>query len=415
MSAENDIYDNFISTHKDYPQQLAELIAREKTALPPNGEAWNYNLDTMEKDADIGLSANIVVANAHEFQKAFTRYKTENPQMDDIEARARVVFDFLQQNNSSFSYDKNKNDILFGDVTRETFYGAPKQSVFTNATANTNFFDRHIGNIQMICMEPKQANGLPRNVDGLSPEKTARYFAIPPEERLSILYERGFYHEAIHAAMGTTDERKCDVFAMLKVMKEHPDHAQAIFDVYNMQRAKSGYTVKEMHDAQKEGTAKYQRKIKTGAMTYLMPNTYRKLEEYAKHPDRIPQTDSDILKLTCAMTAEPEFSRQQLNSFTNLISQKNITAKDLADNEIIQSCMQQGGFTDINAYIKSDKTLSAFIEKQKYEKNMQKIADLRQKPSLPKVTPPLAPKQEKVSQNANLSILKTMQNNKQHS
>lgn len=104
-------------------------------------------------------------------------------------------------------------------------------------------------------------------------------------------------------------------------------------------------------------------------MTYLMPNTYRKLEEYAKHPDRIPQTDSDILKLTCAMTAEPEFSRQQLNDFTNLISQKNITAKDLADNEIIQSCMQQSGFTDINAYIKSDKTLSAFIEKQKYAKN----------------------------------------------
>ena len=128
MSAENDIYDNFISTHKDYPQQLAELIAREKTALPPNGEAWNYNLGTMEKDADIGLSANIVVANAHEFQKAFTRYKTENPQMDDIEARARVVFDFLQQNNSSFSYDKNKNDILFGNVTRETFYGAPNKA-----------------------------------------------------------------------------------------------------------------------------------------------------------------------------------------------------------------------------------------------------------------------------------------------
>ena len=103
MNAENDIYDNFISTHKDYPQQLAELIAREKAALPPNGEVWNYNLGTMEKDADIGLSANIVVANAHEFQTAFTRYKTENPQMDDIEARARVVFDFLQQNNSSFS------------------------------------------------------------------------------------------------------------------------------------------------------------------------------------------------------------------------------------------------------------------------------------------------------------------------
>lgn len=46
---------------------------------------------------------------------------------------------------------------------------------------------------------------------------------------------------------------------------------------------------------------------------------------------------------------------------------------------------------------------------------MQKIADLRQKPSLPKVTPPLAPKQEKASQNANMYILKTIQNNKQHS
>lgn len=102
------IYDDFIERHKDFPSYLARLISSERGNLPPSRETAAYNLGTMQKDADIAFSDNIAVANAHRFQTEFNRYKTENPQMGDTEARARIIFDFLQQNHSPFSYDKNK-------------------------------------------------------------------------------------------------------------------------------------------------------------------------------------------------------------------------------------------------------------------------------------------------------------------
>ncbi len=407
------IYDDFIERHKDIPSYLARLISSERGNLPPPRETAAYNLGTMQKDADIAFSDNIAIANAHRFQTEFNRYKTENPQMGDTEARARVVFDFLQQNHSPFSYDKNKSDILWGNVTRELFYGAPKDSVYANATSNTNFFDRNIGNMQIICMEPKSADSLPRNVAGLSEETKAAFLAIPPEERLTILLKRGFYHESIHATMPTTDERKCDAFAMLKVMKEHPAHTQTIFDIYNMQRSKTGHTIENMYQ-KREGTNDFRREIKKGTMTYIMPETYKKLEEYAKHPEKIPVDDGSLLKLACSLTSEPEFSDKQLDAFVSLMSQKEITANDLANNEIIQSCMRQGKFTDINAYIKSDNALNKFIEKQKFQKSMRKITELRQKISPSGIRPPLTAEKTKEKRQISPMVLKTYQNSKQN-
>ena len=129
---------------------------------------------------------------------------------------------------------------------------------------------------------------MPRNIAGLSPQAIADFMHIPDEERLNILYKRGLYHESTHIAMGTTDERKCDAFALLKIIKEHPAHAKTIFDVYNMQRSKMGYTVATLQ--RKEGILR-QRAIKGGAMTYLMPNTYEKLQQYALNPQLIPENE----------------------------------------------------------------------------------------------------------------------------
>ena len=50
--------------------------------------------------------------------------------------------------------------------------------------------------------------------------------------------------------------------------------------------------------------------------------------------------------------------------------QPHISPQDLANNEIVQACMRQGNFTDINAYIESDNTLSEFMEKQNLSKEM---------------------------------------------
>ena len=277
---ENDAYDDFMAKYQDYPRELFSLTESLRNSLPVNLEDENYNLGTMQKDDDIGLSSNIAVINAHSFEKSFNDYIQNYPQMPETEAKARVVFDFLNNHGvDNFSYERNKDDFLFkddngNDVTRENFYA---NTVYKNALTNTNFFDRNVGNIQILCLEPKSVADAPRNVTGLSQEKIDKFMNIPDEERLQILYKRGMYHESIHMAMGTADERKCDAFALLKTMKEHPQHAEAIFDVYNIQRSKMGYTAKTMR--KKDGLQK-QRAVKGGAMTYLMPNTYKKLEKY---------------------------------------------------------------------------------------------------------------------------------------
>ena len=234
-------YSRFIDIYRNYPRKLAMIVAAERSNLAVSAEAENYNAGTMQKDADIGLSDNIVIADAVSFANAFSHYKQNQPSMSDKEAKAHVVFDFLQQHGAPFSYEQNKNDILWGNTTREQFYA---DAIYNNSQSNTNFFDRHIGNMQLLCLEPKEASDLPRNLNGLPQETLAAFNRIPPQERSEILLKRGLYHESIHMAMGTTDERKCDAFALLKVMKEHPAHAQTIFDIYNMLK----FSFRYIHD-----------------------------------------------------------------------------------------------------------------------------------------------------------------------
>lgn len=371
-------YDDFLERYKDYPKQLVSLIDSERNGYATTEEIGNYNLGTMQKDEDIGLSTNIIIANANKFKSAFNEYKNQFPQMPEMEAQSRVVFDFLQENGSNLSYDKNKDDILFGDVKRKHFYSG---AIYKNALSNTNFFDRHIGNMQILCLEPKSVDSLPRAINGLPQEDIDKFKDIPPSERFEILHKRGLYHESVHMAMGTADERKCDAFALLKVMQEHPKHAKTIFDIYNMQRSKIGYTVSALHGVE-ENSSTYERTIKGGAMTYMMPNTYKKLEEYALNPNKIPNNDSDLLKLTCSLTAEVEFPKEQLNFFTKMMSKKHISPDDLKGNEIVQACMQQGNFSNINDYINSDNSLKKFVDKQKQTMSNEiadKISTLKNK------------------------------------
>ncbi len=379
MATQKDIYNKFMEEYGDYPKKLFALIDSVKKDLPETEEDENYNAGCMQKDADIGLSSNVAVINAYSFEKAFDDYRQRKSDMPETEIKARVVFDFLSQHGVDFSYERNKNDFLFKDeqgkdVTREMFYA---NSIYKNALCNTNFFDRNVGNVQLLCLEPKSMTDMPRNIQGLSDQSVDRFMRIPDEERLRILYKRGMYHESIHIAMGTTDERKCDAFALLKVMKEHPKYAKTVFDVYNMQRSKMGYTVSTLH--KKEGAGK-QRAIKGGAMTYLMPNTYKKLEEYALNPEKIPDNDADVLKLACALTAKPEFSKKQLVEYAKLVAKDYVTPRDLGNNEIVRSCMRQGGFKNIQRYIESDKKLNDFISKHRAEKGKSipvKISSLK--------------------------------------
>ena len=373
---EINIYNSFLEQYQDYPKELFSLVEKIRPQLPKSNEDENYNFGTNEKDKDIGLSSNIAVINAHTFEKSFDDYKKQNPLMSDIEAKARVVFDFLSQHGISFTYENNKDDVLFQDngkdVIRENFYA---NAIYKNALSNTNFFDRHISNMQILCLEPKSVTDMPRNIDGLSKESFNNFMNIPDDKRMDILYKRGLYHELIHMTLPTTDERKCDAFALLKTMQEYPEYAKTIFDVYNIQRSKMGYTIDTLH--QEEGFAK-QRAIKGGAMTYLMPNTYKKLEQYALNPKMIPQNDEQILHLTCLLTCEPEFSKEQLSAYAQLLSQKYISPQDLANNEIVQTCMAQGGFDSIDKYIASDEKLQKTLSTLDKEKLIsEKLASVK--------------------------------------
>ena len=389
MNAEA-LYKKFIEDYSDYPKKLSELIARQVSSFVKTEESPQYNLGTMQKDADIGLSQNIVVINAYEFRESFEKIKKQNPQLSDTEARSRVVFDFLQKHGASFSYEQNKDDILFGNVTREQFYA---QEIFNQALSNTNFFDRHIGNMQLICMEPKPNNALPRNIDGASQEIIEQFLAIPNDERAEILYKRGLYHEGLHTAMGTFDERKCDTFALLKIMQEHPRYAKAVFDIYNIQRSKIGYTVNRLL-GKDINSPTYKREIKGGAMTSLMPNTYQKLEEFALNPEKIPTDDSALLELTCRLTSDTEFSQKQLDEFNKVLRHEHISKLDFSQCEIVQSCMKQGGFDNVSDYIESDKKLKNIFDTNIPEKLMSlrhKIAHLREPLSIHEIRS-LAPK-----------------------
>ena len=109
----DNIYDDFIAQYQNYPQELLSLVEGQRALLPINGEDENYNLGTMQKDADIGLSSNLAVINAHSFEKSFDEYKKNYPQMSETEAKARVVFDFLNTHGvNDLSYEHNKDDFL---------------------------------------------------------------------------------------------------------------------------------------------------------------------------------------------------------------------------------------------------------------------------------------------------------------
>lgn len=149
---DREIYDNFMVQYKNYPKELFSLVASQRDLFSTNIEDENYNLGTMKKDDDIGLSPNIAVINAYSFEKSFNDYVQNHPQMSEMEAKARVVFDFLNEHGVRIKFELNKNDSLFKDdngnnITRENFYA---NAVYNNGLTNTNFFDRHVGEIQIL-------------------------------------------------------------------------------------------------------------------------------------------------------------------------------------------------------------------------------------------------------------------------
>lgn len=353
-------YASFIARYGEFAKDLYEMYEACNDSFEKTEESVLYNRGTMERDEDNPVNGNIVLANAELFRTSFMRYKAVNPDMDDVEARSRVVFDFLQKNGQSFSYEKNAGDVLFGDVTRKDFYGMGEQSIFGEVTGNTNFKDRHVGNMQIICL-PKPVNDMPRGAEekrGMLEE-----YGVSGGDWQDIMLKRGLYHESVHASFGTTDERKCDAFALLKIMKEHPKMAKLVFDVYKFSRSKIGHTISELNSVRNNREA-MERKIKNGTITYMMPETFASLEYYANNPSEIPNDDKGIARLAYSITSKPDFTDEQLRAFYNVVCKDSVSKVDLAGLDVVKACMIQGGFENIDDYIASDKTLALFMNKK---------------------------------------------------
>lgn len=295
-----------------------------------------YNKGTMRRCEDNAIVSNVSLVNGKAVRLGFEKIKEVHPEADDTELKSRMVFTVLQSRGSALTYEENGQDILFGDITRNVFF---EKQVFDDIVKNTNYCAKHIGDMCLITLEDKGA-AMPRGT-----EVCENFVAhISAEEREMMFLKRGLYHESMHTALGTDDERKCDVFALLKVMKEHPKYAKEVFDVYNYQRSQITHSIKEMQECSKKDdiAGAMKEKIRIGKMTYIMPRTYEALRQYAEHPERIPDTDKDILKLTYEMTSKPEFSAEELKSFLNVVVQKTIDEKALKETSVMKACIKQG-------------------------------------------------------------------------
>ncbi|MFV0627376.1 MAG: hypothetical protein ACK5N8_08525 [Alphaproteobacteria bacterium] len=360
------IYDNFIEKNIDFTKKLYKTVYSEKESLIKTEEHPMYNFGTMKRDGDISISPNIYLTNGNEFEKKLSEMNVNT--LSEEDKKAHIVFDFLQEKGSDFSFEKNGNDVIFKnggeDVTRKSFYA---YAIYEDITSNTNYIARHIGDMQLITL-PNSVGKMPRGTETLSPE-TKRQIAEKnkenPELLPQIFLKRGLYHEAVHVTMGTNDERKCDTFAMLKIMQEHPKEAELICEIYNHARSKSAYVIEELHNI-KGNVQSYERSIKKGTMTYLMPNTYKKLKEIAKNPKILEgKSDTELMTETYNLTKNYEFNDKQLKDFDKLLKKENISKNDLENSEIMQALVEQSGSKNFDEYLDKDPRLQSFLKSQK--------------------------------------------------
>lgn len=372
---ETNIYNDFINKYSDYAKNLYNEVSDIRDSLPKTEEHPLYNLGTMERDSDLDISPNIYLVNANEFKERLE--KIDDSSLSEDDKKAKVVFDYISEKGANLSFENNSNDVLFKindmDIKRKDFYSSV---IYNHATSNTNYFARHIGDMQIITL-PDNGTKIPRSAHGL-PKETMDKIANTHKENPSLLPEmflkRGLYHEATHVVMGTNDERKCDTFAMLKIMKEHPKEAELICDIYSFARSKTFYTIDNMHASRADEDIQG-RKIVNGAMTYLMPNTYEKLKEIAKNPSVLDEckTDADLMKKTYELTKDHEFPAKELEEFSSIMRQETISKKDLESSKIMQKCVAQSGTKDFDEYLEINSGLKQFLEKENVKSRLNRI------------------------------------------
>ncbi len=168
------LYNGFINKHIDFAKNLYDVMSVHKNEFPQTDEHPLYNLGTMERDAELGISKNIYLTNGNEFESKFSEMSENN--LSDEDKKAQIVFDFLQERGSDFSFEKNGKDVLFKnggeDITRKSFYAS---AIYNDIISNTNYVARHIGDMQLITL-PNSVGKMPRGTETLSSETIMIFF-----------------------------------------------------------------------------------------------------------------------------------------------------------------------------------------------------------------------------------------------
>ncbi len=295
------VYDNFAQQFKD----LSNL-----------GDAF------VIKDNKFGLGKNqsddkkaILFSTLGAFRN-LNKYKERFKNHNETELKARVIFDVLGENGSKLTFEKNAFDVLPSKITRCEFYA----NFFNRMVRDADFEINYLDGFQMIFI-PFRQNTNDKPID------------ISDEDYLNIRYSRALYHELTHIKLNTGDERKC--YAILKIMKQYPQHSMIIFDMFLKQRTRMSKVFKTMRDIE-HGVRK---PVRCGIETYLMPTTFGKLKPYAKNPSTIPDSDTDLLNLVFDITKKSDFTDKQWRDLKNLLKQNDITSPDIQQTEIAQICV----------------------------------------------------------------------------
>lgn len=297
------------------------------------------------------VSPNINLVNCEELEYNFYCAKAErecNGENFDHNAQNKLKAEILR----SYLYEHNLVDANLDDVLKHgTSNHKPEEfdAILTykydSARSNTDCMRKifGIGNAQMIFMENKESYAekfYSMAMTGMSKNVQDRLISSGLNIPL-LLKERGRLHETMHT-MGTGDERKCDTFAMLKLLKDH--QAPIIYDLFANSRINGMmYPLAICHQ-------NFDKATQNNWDTYLMTNTLKKLKAIAYNPEELAKLkrldDRALIQMTIELCAQEERTpkeNEQLKAQIGSNGDKPLSREQLLSCTVFQDMMELSG------------------------------------------------------------------------
>lgn len=330
----------YCKIHEDYARQLAAL--------------------KIQVDAPVGeVSENIVLVNPEELEydyylaRAEAEFKTAKIDGEtDKKLRADVFRRYLYKHNL---VDENLDTVL-----KHGTKNVPPEKVsdylsfkFGSALTNTDCMRKvfGIGEGQMIFSENKELQaGYGSGMAFLGfPEDKRKALLNSGIDIPLLLKDRGRIHETMHC-LGTGDERKCDTFALLKLLQKHQN--PIVYELFANARVNGMLlAVNKLHqDFERE----------QGWGSYIMINTLAKVKDIAYDSQQLAALrhmgDRELIDMTLRLTDDGrsagdknkhiDFPNAEWAEFGRQISggkNKDLSAEQLKGCRLFQKIMKFAG------------------------------------------------------------------------